>query len=556
MTTWQKRLTALFLSVLMLAASFSLTAFAEEKEDEEDAEIGDVINAAEEEDADVNLSVNRYIAPKKIKITGSKYVAKGKKIKLKVEITPAKANKKVTWKSNNPAVATVDKKGNVKGISPGKAVITVTSAVNGKKQKSFAITVTEVPVKKVIILGYPEEMTVGDKVSLKTYHEPKKAAKSFTWKSLTPDVAKVDSKGRVTAVSPGTAIILATATDGSKKKATATIQVKRAAPPRPTPPAGRNYRALLIGEQRHLGRNSYGSYIIDDCTRNSADMNHMAAMLGQVYAADGAQYQVTTKKDATYADIQSLIQTTFAGTTENDVSLFFIATHGNSSGDGELAMSFLGNPSSYDDRSDYYKNSTLSFSTLASWLNTYVKGEVIVLIESCGAGSAIYDPSEGENQTKFINGGAWSYLNGPDTEEMNPKAEQSYSDSAFVSKAIRAFSSRDHSFTVTNGEGQGALRQNKFYVMAASRHQQNSYGFEYTDPNQSHNAFTNWLIAGAYGGADSMGNGDFKITLTELFSYINYRQENSYSEYGEYIDQRVQRYPVGSQYEMFWAGGQ
>ena len=167
MTTWQKRLTALFLSVLMLAASFSLTAFAEKKEDEEDAEIGDVINAADEEDGELNLSVNRYIAPKKIKITGSKYVAKGKKIKLKVEITPAKANKKVTWKSNNPAVATVDKKGNVKGISPGKAVITVTSAVNGKKQKSFAITVTEVPVKKVIILGYPEEMTVGDTVSLK-----------------------------------------------------------------------------------------------------------------------------------------------------------------------------------------------------------------------------------------------------------------------------------------------------------------------------------------------------------------------------------------------------
>ena len=551
MTTWQKRLTALFLSVLMLAASFSLTAFAEEKEDEEDAVIGDVINAADEEDGELNLSVNRYIAPKKIKITGSKYVAKGKKIKLKVEITPAKANKKVTWKSNNPAVATVDKKGNVKGISPGKAVITVTSAVNGKKQKSFAITVTEVPVKKVIILGYPEKMTVGDTVSLKTYHEPKKAAKSFTWKSLTPDVAQVDSKGRVTALSPGTALILATATDGSKKKATATIQVKRAAPPRPTPPAGRNYRALLIGEERHLEKFNeyYGYYQAENCTRNTGDMNHMAAMLQQVYAADGGQYQITTRKDATYAEIQSLIQSTFAGTTENDVSLFFIATHGDSSGDGELSMPFLG--TSFAEARDYVysKTSYLSFDTLASWLNTYVKGEVIVLIESCGAGSAIYDPSEAENQTKVVNGGAWSYLNGPDTEEMNPKAEQSYSDSAFVSKAIRAFSSRDHSFTVTN-DGQGALRQNKFYVLAASRHRQTSVGYEYPDPSQSYNVFTKWLIDGAYGDADAMGDGNFEITLTELFNYIDYREKS------ENYDQRVQRYPVGSQYRMFWAGGQ
>lgn len=548
MTTWQKRLTALFLSVLMLAASFSLTAFAEEIDD------ADLISVNASGDSE--MKENKSSAPKKIKITGSKYVAKGKKIKLKVEITPAKANKKVTWKSNNPAVATVDKKGNVKGISPGKAVITATSAVNRNRKKSFTVTVKEVPVKKIIILGYPEEMKVGDTASLKTYYEPKKAAKSFEWKSSDPNVATVNAKGKVTAKGPGTVVITATATDGSKKKAKATIQVKKPAPPRPTPPAGKNYRALLIGEERHLEQNSYGQYVIDTCTRNSADMNHMAEMLGSVYAADGGQYQVTTRKDATYEDIQSLIQTTFAGTTDNDVSLFFIATHGYSRQDGELAMPFT-KELTYDNISDYNRgNYKLPFNTLASWLNTYVKGEVIVLIESCGAGSAIYDPSEAENQTKVINGGVWGYLSEQDTPKTNSKAAESYSDAEFVSKAIRAFSSRDHSIQVSN-EGQGALRQNKFYVLAASRHQQDSIGYESRiDPNLSHNVFTDWLIAGAYGAADTMGDGNFVITLTEMFNYIDYREKNDVDSQGYHYEQRVQRYPVGSQYEMFWAGGQ
>lgn len=67
------------------------------------------------------------------------YVAKGKKVKLSttVKVSPNKsANKKVSYKSANRKIATVNSKGIVKGVKPGKTKITVISkkAKNKKSQ--------------------------------------------------------------------------------------------------------------------------------------------------------------------------------------------------------------------------------------------------------------------------------------------------------------------------------------------------------------------------------------------------------------------------------------
>lgn len=61
-------------------------------------------------------------------------VKKGKKLTLKVTVTPYDAtNKNVTWKSSDKKVATVTSKGVVKGVKKGKATITVTTKDGGKK---------------------------------------------------------------------------------------------------------------------------------------------------------------------------------------------------------------------------------------------------------------------------------------------------------------------------------------------------------------------------------------------------------------------------------------
>ena len=171
------------------------------------------------------------ISVKKIKITGSNYVAKGKKIPLKATVAPAGASQKVSWKSSNRKIATVSAKGIVKGIRPGKVTITATSKANKKVTKSFTIEVKAKAVKKVTIYGKKDLDLAGTKtVTLKAKATPKQAAQSFTWKSSNTGIATVSPKGKVTAKAPGTVNITATATDGSNKKKTVTIHVTKSEP--------------------------------------------------------------------------------------------------------------------------------------------------------------------------------------------------------------------------------------------------------------------------------------------------------------------------------------
>ena len=63
-----------------------------------------------------------------------------KKVTVK-KVTPAKASKKVTWKSNNKNVATVSAAGVITAKAEGKATITATSKSNKKVKKTVKVTV-------------------------------------------------------------------------------------------------------------------------------------------------------------------------------------------------------------------------------------------------------------------------------------------------------------------------------------------------------------------------------------------------------------------------------
>jgi len=74
-------------------------------------------------------------APTKIAFARKAYTVKvGKKVKLSVKLTPAKAKTKLTFSSGNEKIATVTSTGVVKGIKKGTATITVKTA-NGLKKK-------------------------------------------------------------------------------------------------------------------------------------------------------------------------------------------------------------------------------------------------------------------------------------------------------------------------------------------------------------------------------------------------------------------------------------
>lgn len=86
--------------------------------------------------ASCTISINRLISKLKLNKT-SLSIKAGKKVKLKVTITPKKAtNKKVSWKTSNKKYATVSKKGVVKTKKAGKGkTVTITVKAKDKSKK-------------------------------------------------------------------------------------------------------------------------------------------------------------------------------------------------------------------------------------------------------------------------------------------------------------------------------------------------------------------------------------------------------------------------------------
>lgn len=158
----------------------------------------------------------------------SNKIAVKKKMKLSAETFPANAaDKRLTWTSSNPKVATVNQNGVVKVKAKGNAVITATS-VNGARA-SYKIKGMKGVVKKVTVSG-AKTVKAGKTLKLKAKTVATKGANTkIKWISSNESYAKVSASGKVktTKAAKGKKVkITAMATDGSNKKATVTIKVK------------------------------------------------------------------------------------------------------------------------------------------------------------------------------------------------------------------------------------------------------------------------------------------------------------------------------------------
>ena len=132
---------------------------------------------------------------------------------LSAEVVPSYAdNTRVTWKSSDESVVTVDEKGKVTAVGNGTATITVTS-VSGNYTATVAVTVKiPVEIEKISIEAEKETLTkIGESTELKVKIEPENAdAQKLIWKSDNERVAAVDENGKVTAIGNGMAIITVT----------------------------------------------------------------------------------------------------------------------------------------------------------------------------------------------------------------------------------------------------------------------------------------------------------------------------------------------------------
>ena len=119
---------------------------------------------------------------------------------LTAAVEPANAaNQKVTWRSGAPAVATVDRKGLVTGVTEGTALITVTTD-DGAFMAKCTVTVTDVNKPAQAEDGYYEIATAGQ---LKWFADEVNSGKPELNARLTADI---DLRGVCSAAAPWTPI--------------------------------------------------------------------------------------------------------------------------------------------------------------------------------------------------------------------------------------------------------------------------------------------------------------------------------------------------------------
>lgn len=439
-------------------------------------------------------------------------------VKESATLTPrisSNAHASYKWSVRDKKIASVTQTGVITGKKAGKTTITVETQ-NGKTAKV-----------KVYVSKAPNKVTLNESaLTLKVYRTAQLHAKlpdntysEITWSSSNEGVATVSASGKVTAEAEGTATITASTFNGKHASCEVTVEHD--------PRSDVTYRALLIGEE---------GFYSETVTRNRGDVLQMTEMLESVRGYHGGRFAITQKYDLSANGVLTAIGDTFSEADDDDVSLFFIATHGDVDGDAAdvTAGALMMVPSGM-----------LTLKDLADALGS-VPGKVIVILESCGSGAAVYANNGSGKDKKAL------------FEEAKRRTE------AFDAAVIKMFSNAD-SGTKASVQGDagdsgvsvrntGEFRvEKKFYVLTASRFQELSWGWESGSPESSYNYFTMWLTEGigTSGAMPADTDGNRKTTLNELYQYISDVGDNFPFEAGGVYYQHVQVYPANCNYVLF-----
>lgn len=171
----------------------------------------------------------------------------------------------------------------------------------------------------------------------------------------------------------------------------------------------------------------------------SNDVERMSELLSGMTSM---QWEQCCQLDSTKNEIISIVNSAFRDATENDISLFYYSGHG-------VMQS-----------GDYYSGALLTvdykyipIQELAALLSG-IPGKVIVILDSCGSGAAIYDESASDNK------------------EASPsdRVSECFSPELFNEDVIRAFSCNGNEKQVKSGE----LANEKFYVLTSSGYEEAS----------------------------------------------------------------------------------
>lgn len=200
------------------------------------------IRIAVKVDSDESKQLQFYVSVKcpveKVQVENKNVtLEKGKKMSLAANVYPLRASQTVSWESEAPERVAVDPStGEITAELDGEDVTVWAISTVDKSKKDFCLVKvvgSSVPVSSVEVIPSVQQLQVGESFLFSANVLPSTATnKSLVWTSSNSNVARVANRyyGSVEAVSAGTAIITATAQDGSGEFASATLTVSGTEP--------------------------------------------------------------------------------------------------------------------------------------------------------------------------------------------------------------------------------------------------------------------------------------------------------------------------------------
>ncbi len=137
---------------------------------------------------------------------------------------------KVTWKSSNKRVVTVNSNGKLTGKKVGLAKITVTTKDAIRAKATCKVRVIQ-RVTSISLSSDYQVIYVGRSKNLKVKYRPANATiPKVKWESGDENIVRVTASGKMRGISQGDTYVTATTTDGSNKKARCYVKVLDAVP--------------------------------------------------------------------------------------------------------------------------------------------------------------------------------------------------------------------------------------------------------------------------------------------------------------------------------------
>ena len=400
----------------------------------------------------------------------------------------------VNFTSSNTKVATIGAYGRVVALAPGKTTITAAARDGSKKKASITLTVQPYPLESFTLTeSGPLTLAPGTTHQLETTFLPSAYYdKKVLWSSSDSSVAKVDSSGLVTAVSPYS----------SKKRGTNTVIItarSNTGLASATIPITVSYNKAASNTAYHfygIGNSDYASAgDLPSCYNDVELMANAFTDTGLIRDTDAFVHH-----NLTGAEMLGVLKAIVEDTSidENDVTVFYYSGHGTDANAQAFRGALCGIDADGSDDSGYITVNQVQF-----YLDQ-VPGTVVVILDSCLSGQFI--------TAKSISPG------------KKQKAIQAFNN-AWISQLSKSRATNFTTKALTSSSFSG-----KYKILTASEALENSWGGGDAD---GFGWFTYWAglglgrVPSSSGGGSASGplyadkNRDSAVTLQELYKYVS-----------------------------------